>query len=170
MKRGPADDGASSVIGMILMVAITVLLVTVVAALAFQPIQLCDPLPPPVLQIIEIRDYDEASSALTYDSWVVMQNSGTENLRNDGLAARFYCDDVPVDCQIETLHGEVLVPSHQSGVDKMHGPGCSGATWDPNELLVVDLRDGTFRPGQTVRLDIVSKDEGCVISRHWFRH
>lgn len=168
MEPETASDGVSSVLGAILMLAVTVLLAAVVSALAYQPVQLCEPFPPAVFQIMEIRDHD-ASPALTYASLVVMQNTGTDHLRNDRLAARFYCDDVPVDCHIETLHGEILVPSHQAGVDKMHGPGCSGATWDPGEKLVVDLRDGTFGPGRTARLDIVDKEKGCVISRCWFR-
>jgi hypothetical protein len=40
----------------------------------------------------------------------------------------------------------------------MWGAGCSDQYWDPGELLGLDLTDGTFRPGDEVRVDIYSRD------------
>jgi hypothetical protein len=169
MERGADAGGVTPVQGVILMVAVTVVLAAIVLAALFWLPHLCDPFPPTVFRVLAVHHQNEAGTALNYDSRVLMENAGSERYLNGDLAARFYADDVPLNCVVETLHGADFVPTHHNGVERMQGQGCSGLHWDPGERILVDLRDGSYRPGQVARLDIVDKNEGCVVSRCWFR-
>jgi flagellin-like protein len=162
-------DAVSPVLGVAIMVVVTVILAAIIYALFFQPIKLCDPFPSADIKILEIHDYNKGGHTLVYASRVLLQNTGTKMYRNRRLAAQFYRDEVPVKCHIETLHGTDFIPTIHNGVKTMGGAGCSLEHWEPNEKVLIDLRDRTYMPGQTARVDIIDKDTGCVISRHWFR-
>ncbi|NLX50183.1 MAG: hypothetical protein GXY82_10030 [Methanospirillum sp.] len=164
------DGAVSPVLGVIFMVALVVLLVALLLLL-FPPLHLCDPFPPVEIQAVMVHDYSEDGSVLNHDSRLLLVNAGTMLLRNRPLTARFYAGDVPVDCRLETFHGEDFVPSHHFGIERIQGSGCRGELWEPGETVLIDFTDRTFMPGQTVRVEIIDRNEGCIISRHYLtRH
>ena len=169
MDPARADNGVSPVLGVILMVAVTVILAAIILALLFNPIKLCDPFPPATIQVVTVHDYNEAGTVLNYDSRVLFRNMGTVRLKNRPLTAAFYADGVHVDCVLRTFHGEDVVPSHHFGIERIQGEGCRGETWEPGTSVLIDFKDRTFMPGETVRVDIIDTTEGCVISTHSFR-
>lgn len=170
MDRARAD-AVSPLVGVVLMVVVTVVLAAIIAALLFWLPHLCDPFPPSVIRIAGFHDYDDRSgNLLNYDSRILLRNSGTENLPNRQLTAAFYCDGVRVRCNLESFHGEDTPGgSIHTGYEKIKGEGCRGETWESGASVLIDFNNGTFLPGQTVRVDIIDIGTGCVISRDSFQ-
>ncbi len=168
MPRERNELGVSPVVGVVLLVAVTVLLALIILALFSLP-HLCTPFPPKQIEIVVIHDYDEDRPLLNYDSRVLLNNIGTEDLLNRHLSARFYVDGVPIRNAISTFHGEDFIPTHHYGVELMRGEGCRGEKWLKNEYVLIDFKDGTFKPGQTIRVEMVNSNTGCIISRDEYR-
>ncbi|WP_246589278.1 hypothetical protein [Methanofollis formosanus] len=80
--------------------------------------------------------------------------------RTDDLWAQFYRNGEPVATRLSTLYGYTFIPSHHYGIQTINGR----EMWDPNGRITVDFTDGTFRPGDTVRVEIYSKSEERLIS------
>jgi len=130
---------------------------------------LCDPLPPGEVEIVLIHDYDEDRKTLNYDSRVLLRYVGAEPLQHRPLSARFYVDDRPLRNTISTFHGEDFIPTHHFGVERMGGVGCQKDLWEPEGFVLIDFKDGTFHPGQVVRVDVLDTRTDCVISRDYYR-
>ena len=168
MPRARHENGVSPVVGVLLMVVLAMILVMLLLFLFSLP-HLCDPLPPGEVEIVLIHDYDEDRKTLNYDSRVLLRYVGAEPLPNRPLSARFYVDDRPLRNTISTFHGEDFIPTHHFGVERMGGVGCQGALWEPGAFVLIDFKDGTFRPGQVVRVDVLDARTDCVISRDYYR-
>jgi len=151
------DEATSSVIAVMLMVVIVVSL----AALMFLLIRYPDLVSmfsiPSIFTITAVYHLDEHNS-LNYDSRLILTHTGNKRYENDKLWAEIFKNGVKINCIIDTMNGGHFIPTHHNGVERMWGPGCSGQYWDPGELLGLDLPDGTFRPGDEVRVDIYSRD------------
>jgi hypothetical protein len=169
MDPARADDAVSPLVGVVLMVAVTVILAAIVLALLLLWPHPCDPFPSALVRVVEVHDYDEAGTVLNYDSRVLLRNLGSRDLPNRPLTAAFYCDGVHVDCVLRTFHGEDLIPTHHFGIERIQGAGCRGETWEVGTSVLIDFTDRTFMPGTTVRVDIIDTGTGCVISRDFFR-
>ncbi len=167
MDRARAD-AVSPIVGVVLMVAVTVLLAVILAALLFWLPHLCDPFPRAVIQVVAVHDYGEGGSPLNYDSRLLLRNFGPDDLPNRPLTAAFYADGVHIDCRLETFHGEDVVPSHHFGIERIQGLGCRGETWESGGSVLIDFTDRTFMPGKTIRVDVIDTGTGCVISSHSF--
>lgn len=165
VPRAWHETAVSPIIGALLMVALVVLLALILLSLP----HLCDPLPPTAIEVVLIHDYNEKGTVLNYDSRVLLRYLGTERLPNRPLSARFYVDDRLIKSEISTFHGESFIPTHHYGVERMEGLGCQGELWVPGAFVLIDIKDGTFRPGQAVRLDVADARTGCVISRDYYR-
>jgi len=164
------DHGTVHAQATILMVAITVLLALLVYLLfRMPPLDWAAPLssPPPLFVITSIiHESDRPPYGINYDSRVILYHNGTVRFENDDLKAVFYRNGAPVACSIETLNGHLFIGTHHTGVEKMWGFGCSSPYWNPGERIGIDLTDGTFRPGDRVRVDIIQKSTARVVSRH----
>jgi hypothetical protein len=161
------DQAVSQLIGIILMVGLVILL----AALLMLLIQL----PSFNLQeitrtpsFIEIRRfyYESELGYLNYDSRVILFHNGTEKLENSKLWAEFYRNGIKLPVVIETLNGYDFISTHHQGIQTMGGLGCSGTAWNPGEKISLDFTDGTFHPGDQVRVDIFTRPSGALISRY----
>jgi len=121
---------------------------------------------PCIIEITGIYHEDEITHAACLDSRVVMRHSGDDTISNDDIYARVYRDYSLVSCNIETFNGFNFVGTNHYGVQWMGGSGCSSEYWYPGEKTSIDFSDGTFRPGQTIRIDIIRKESNEVISSH----
>ncbi|MEN6342161.1 MAG: type IV pilin [Methanospirillum sp.] len=170
MDPARADDALSPLVGIVLMVAVTVILAAIILALLSWLPHLCDPFPPSVIKIEEIHDYNEAGTKLTYASRVLLRNFGTKDLPNRQITGAFYSDGKRVQCTMKSFHGEDYPDGfHRSGFKTMGGEGCRGLTWEAGASVLIDFNERTFMPGQTVRVDIIDSGTGCVISSDSFR-
>jgi hypothetical protein len=155
-------------IGVILIVAITMVLAAMVLLLFHLPsFDFLEQKEPSFLEIRNVYHQDEHGS-LNYDSRVILFHNGTEILDNSRLWAEFYKNGAKLPVNIETMNGNEFISTHHLGVQTMGGLGCSGSTWTPGEKIALDFADGTFRPGDTIRADIFIKPGGTLISRYTF--
>lgn len=160
------DSSVSQAKATILLVLITLVL----AALLWASISLPDlncvfvEDVPGMIEIIGVYHDDEITHAPSLDSMVVLRHSGSDAIENDDIYARVYRDYTPVSCNIETFNGYIFVGTNHYGVQWMGGSGCSSEYWYPAEKIAIDFSDGTFHPGNLVRIDIISKETGKVIS------
>lgn len=155
-------DGTSSTIGIIFLVAITVILAALISVIfldiGFPEFQLPEETPTIFeIQVILIETPD-------YDSRIVLKNVGDHAYENDLLSCSIYINDELSGCVIETLNGHNFISSHHYVVQTIGGMGCSGTYWRPSEKLPIDLSDNTINKDDRVRVDITWKPNATVIS------
>jgi len=122
---------------------------------------------PSDLQILAVYHNDEQGH-LNYDSRLILINNGSYSFGNQNLTAEFYRNGIKIPAVVETMNGDLFISTRHYGIQTMGGLGCSGPTWLPKEKISLDFNDGTFHPGDTIRMDIFSKTSATLISRHTF--
>jgi len=166
MKR---DSATSHAMGIILMVVITLIVAAILVAMILSMPLLQYSFTPTIFTITSIQSADEITQQLNHDSRVIILHTGTAIYQNKNLKAQFYKNGVQVNANIGTMNGHDFISTSHTGVQWMGGMGCSGATWTPGEMTGIDFSDGTFHPGDSVRVDIIDKSTNQVISRHIYR-
>ncbi len=168
MSYLPSDSALSHPVSVLLLVAITVMLAALVALLItlpwFSPGIISTPSD---LQILAVYHNDEQGH-LNYDSRLILINNGSYSFGNQNLTAEFYRNGIKIPAVVETMNGDLFISTRHYGIQTMGGLGCSGPTWLPKEKISLDFNDGTFHPGDTIRMDIFSKTSATLISRHTF--
>lgn len=149
------------------MIAITFLLAVLVLLLIPQMPFLYDQSVPAIFKITKIR-HDDGHNHLNYDSYVVVQNTGTTGYRNMNLYALTYRDGVLLGASITTINGHAYISTHHYQIQTLGGQGSHGTTWDPNEKISIDYRDGTFHPGNVVTIEVYDVVTQQILSRHTF--
>jgi len=173
MYSGPKNADASSYpVGVILLVAITfVLALLVLLMVQFQPfVFTMEKEIPAIFTITSIQGVDEISGHLNYDSRLILLHTGTADYQNRNLKAAIMKNGERVPCTINTMNGHDFISTSHTGVQWMGGSGCSGDTWSPREQISIDFSDGTFHPGDLVKIDIIDRITDKTISRHVFRY
>ena len=160
------DDAVSNPVGTILMVALTILLV---ALLFFGLFPNLFDTTPSLIQITGVRHYDDETGRLNYDSRVILIYKGEKRLDNTGLRAVFYRNEQQVPAVIGTMNGDQFIHSNHFGVQTISGEGCKDSGWCFNQMMSIDLNDRTFYPNDMVRIDVIEKAGGRIISRSRFR-
>lgn len=169
-SNGENEEGASNLVGNILMVVIGIILAALLLSLLLQFPTLMDQSIPTIFQISKIRHVNDAGR-LTYDSRVMLINKDTTGYKNRNLMAKIYRNGIPLPFTIATFNGhDYIAYAHTAGVDTMGGPGCSGDTWDPGELTYIDFNDNTFHPDDVVQIDVYDNSTRQIISRDIFPH
>jgi len=152
------------------MVAVTLLLALIVLLMMniFLPAWNPDKGIPEIFTITAIESTDEVTGHMNFDSRVILLHTGVTDYKNDNLKARFFKNGQPVSSSIVTMNGHDFISTSHFGVQWMGGSGCSGTTWIPGERICIDFSDGTFHPGEHVRVDIIDKEKDLVISQHTY--
>ena len=168
MKRKSSeqgDDGVSPVIATLLLIALTLILCAVLAAcvMCYTPSELSPSYPPEILAIESIDHYNNGT--LTFASKVTLRNIGTKKLRNANYSADVYINGEEQFIIIKTLQAHEFIDTHHFGIDLLYGCGPRGYEWESGNSGVFDLNDGTIHPGDSLRIDIIRKEDGKVISR-----
>jgi len=123
---------------------------------------------PEIFIITAIVGTDDITGHMNFDSRVILFHSGSKTYQNNNLTAKFFKNGQMVPGSIITMDGHDFISTAHYGVQWMGGMGCSGTTWSPGERICIDFTDGTFHPGDTVRVDISDTNSGIIISRHEF--
>jgi FlaG/FlaF family flagellin (archaellin) len=165
------DYALSPVTATTLMVAVTIILAAIIAAMIFflPSVQYFFAPIPAIFTITSIESTDEITGILNYDSRVILRHTGTATYQNKNLRAQFYKNGVQVNANIQTLNGHDFISTIHTGVQWMGGMGCEGVMWTPGEMTAIDFTDGTFRPGDSVQVDIIDSTTNQIISRHTYR-
>lgn len=168
----PGDDASSNPMGVVLMVAITIILAALVLIMCLGFFMMPEwkiATIPAIFIVTDVIHTDDVTGAVNYDSRLILMHTGSITYSNTDLKAHVFNNDQPVNCVIETLNGNDFISTVHIGVQWIGGPGCSGSTWLPGESTAIDFTDGTFHPGDRVRIDIIDKSRNEVISRHVYR-
>jgi hypothetical protein len=166
-----SDRAGSHIIGVILITFVTIILVIValVVILGFQ-------LPhgeAPVQTIFKITNVVHTNfyGKMTRESYVVLTNIRKESYRNRYLSVKLYVNDIESNMNLPTLNGDASCSSLHNGVQNIGGIGSEGnrdkssAKWYPDQSIWIDFSDGTFGPGDTIRIEVYDGSTGKIISR-----
>lgn len=168
MSDGRSGEAVSQVQGVLLLVVITIILAVLLFLMLHIPLwQGGSPEEPPeIFAITQLNHYCEKNSArLNYDSRMTIINNGVATYVNDDLRAEIFVNDRFSGALIYSMNAHQFIPTYHIGVERMEGTGSTGYYWYPGSRIFLDLTDGTFRPGDRVRLDIYHKDHDRIISR-----
>ncbi len=168
LSQHPNNEAVSQPVAVLLLVAITVILAALVLLLIHLPsFDLGMIAPPSILQILWVYHQDE-QGRINYDSRVILINNGKNPFENKNLKAEFFRNGKKIPVVIETMNGDLFISTHHHGIQTMGGLGCSGTTWLPLEKISIDFSDGTFHPGDRIRIEVFEKPSGKLVSSHAF--
>jgi hypothetical protein len=168
LSPSPRDQAVSHPVAILLLVAICIILAALVLLLIKIPsFDLGTLATPSFLQILRVYHNDEQGH-LNFDSRVILINNGTDLFENKNLRAEFFCNGLKIPALVDTMNGDLFISTHHYGVQTMGGLGCSGPTWLPKEKISIDFTDGTFHPGDQIRIDVFQKTDGRLVSSHVF--
>lgn len=170
------DDGVSPVIATLLLIALTLILCAVLAALCMSLIspileQPVNKSPPEILAIVSVNHYN--NTKLTFASKVTLKNIGTKPLWNSDYAAEVYINGIKQYIIIKTLQAHDFISTHHNGIQLLHGAGPEGEIWEVGNSGVFDLNDRTLHPGDLLQIDIIDNNTSSlfysnIISRSIF--
>ncbi len=164
-RRNP--EASSPVIGVILMLVVTFILAALVLLLMVHLPYQYDESIPAIFKITKIRHVNE-NGVMKFDSYMVVKNTGTTGYVNLNLYALSYRNGKLLECSITTMNGYAYIPTHHYQIQTLGGPGSQGRIWDPNELISINYKDGTFHPGDVVTFDVYDVVTQQIISRHTY--
>lgn len=150
------EHAVSQVQGVLLMVVITVLLFLLIAAflMGYFPLARHEPLAPPIIKIIAVNHY-----GAKLEGKITIRSFSSGDLINDDLQAILYANGKKVLANIHTLHGAGFIPTHHYGVKTISGSGCKELYFSPGETIVIDLKNGYIKPGDSLELRIYQKSD-----------
>ncbi|MDD4254124.1 MAG: hypothetical protein PHP59_01980 [Methanofollis sp.] len=115
-----------------------------------------NPRPPP----------EDASDAAMKEFWKRLGVHTTEPdrtryyVKND-MYPTFFKNGQKVEARILTMEAHEFIQTHHTGTQYMTG---KGSMWCPNGRIIVDFPNGTFRPGDVVRVEIRDTRTDALIS------
>ena len=157
------ERAEASAVGVILMVIVTILLaVAVLLALQYPTILLeaTNTTTPLVLKITSA-----ISTEPDYKSILLLTNIDTKSFENDDYYAEIFRNGEQMNCVIQTLNARNFISTCHTGVQTISGPGCIGGPWNVGAQGKFDLSDRSFRPGDTIRVDIYDTSSKTLFSR-----
>ncbi|MCP1662821.1 MAG: hypothetical protein D5R99_09360 [Methanocalculus sp. MSAO_Arc1] len=166
MEPVKSDDGVSQVQAVVILVALTFILAALLLLMLHIPLWWgeSNSMQPEVFAITELIHHCE-TGRLNYDSRITIRHTGTAVFRNDDLRAEIFVNDRNTGALIFTMNAHRFISTYHIGVQRLWGIGSTGFYWYPGELVYIDMTDGTFRPGDSVRLDVYDRESGSLISR-----
>ncbi len=177
MNRSGLDKNANSeILSIVLMVAIAIIIAALILSQIIILPRWNDNTVPAIFKITKIRHTDDYGR-LTFESYVVMVNSGTRSYDNWNLYAIAYRDGVQLPAEIPTLNADEQINDHNHhGVQSLWGSGVSGSRrdhdgkWNPGALLAIEFSRGTFHPEDVVMIEVYDKTTRTIISRDTWPH
>jgi hypothetical protein len=166
-----SDHAGSHIIGVVLITVITIIL-AVVALLIILGFQLPqgEAFVPTVFKITNVVHTNDFGK-MNRESYVVLTNIRKESYRNRYLSVKLYVNDIQANMNLPTLNGDASCSSLHNGVKNIGGIGSEGnmdkssAKWYPDQSIWIDFSDGTFGPGDTIRIEVIDTTTGKIISR-----
>ena len=166
MKRKLSEirnDGVSPVIATLLLVALTIILCGIVAAISMPFINQLDEQPPEILAIESVNHYNDAGE-YKKSSNITVKNIGREFLWNSAYRPVFYINGtrhIIKDPELTKLNAR----GQATGLGRITGDGPNGDAWAPGAIGYFDLTNRASRKGDVVQVDIIRNSDGKVISR-----
>jgi len=167
MSGGRFEEAVSQVQGVLLLVVITLILAVLLFLMLHIPLWPggSPEEPPEIFAITQLDHHCEKNGGLNYDSRMTITHTGSNAFANDDLRAEIFVNGRDSGALISSMNAHQFIPTYHIGVQRMEGTGSTGYYWYPGSRIFLDLTDGTFRPGDVVRLDVYHKDRDQLISR-----
>lgn len=184
-----SDEAVSSLQANLLLVALAMILAVLVLLMLHLPSLDLDMAGAPcIFEIVAINHIDEDTHTPNYDSRVTLRYNSTpasmdisdpsdlmrwylgtpednadrtREYDKSDLSAHFFRNGEPISASIPTMYAHEFISTHHYGVQTMNG---EGSRWYPGRPITIDFTDGTFRPGDVVRVEIYSNTDGRLIS------
>jgi flagellin-like protein len=171
MLSSRTESATSPVIAAILLVAVTMVLAMLVLLLCLGfALPAPEPEVPAVFRITSVRHTDE-NGVMNHESYLVLANAGSTSYKNRYLFVKLYVNGTLAAGNVPTLNADAFINSDHWGVERIGGPGSTGsmtsplAAWYPDQLIFIDFSHDTFRPGDTLRVDVGDSTTGTILSR-----
>jgi hypothetical protein len=162
---------------MILLIGIVIVLAALIlACFLFIPSWFDEPVVDSPYKITEIKHTDLKTGLLNYESYLVLNNTGTIIKQNKNLYVKTFVNGKEANCNIPTLNGDQSCGSNHIGVERIGGLGTTGglakstSCWYPGQEIWINYENGLFHPGDTIRIDVYDKTTGKIISRDTWPH
>ncbi len=157
--------------GIVLMIGISVILAILILlmCLGFLVPQ-GEATPQDIFKIITVNHYD-TNGKMDCNSYVTLINTAKKSYRNRYLYVKLFVNGVPSNAKLPTLNGYAFCNSDHTGVKNIGGPGTKGnmeystARWYEGQYIFIDFNDGTFRPGDTICIEVYDGMTNRMISR-----
>jgi len=170
------EHAVSAVTGVVLLTGITILLMTLVLliCLGFR-LPSAEPDVPDVFRITNVNHFDR-NGKLDYNSYITLENTEKKSYQNHYLYVKLFVNDVPSSAKLPTLNGDAFCHCVHTGVQNIGGLGTNGnmkystSRWYGGQKIFIDFSDGTFRPGDTVRIEIYDSNTNKILSRDTWPH
>ena len=164
------DRAGSPFIGIALMTVITILLAALVLllCLGFHILQADEV--PDIFKIVNVNHHDK-NGKMDYNSYVTLRNIGRKSYLNRYLFVKLFVNGIPAHANLPTLNGYAFCSSDHTGIKNIGGLGVKGnmnyatSRWYEGQEIFIDFNDGTFRPNDTIRLEVYDSTTGKIISR-----
>jgi len=165
------DRASSPVIGTIATLGIVFILVLLVLLLCLGfELPHADEEVPVLFKITNVT-YTIDPAKVNRASYLVLTNIGKESYRNRYLFVKLFVNDVPANLNLPTLNGDASCHLFHYGFQNIGGPGSDGgmnnpaAKWYPDQMIFINFNDGTFGPGDTLRIEVYDGLTGTLMSR-----
>ena len=165
------DHASSNGIGIIVIITIVVILAVLVLVMFLRfELPHADEEAPVVFKITNVV-YTIDPAKVNIASYVVLTNSGKQSYRNRYLFVKLFVNDNPANLNLPTLNGDASCNLHHYGVKNIGGLGTEGemdkstSKWYPEQTIFIDFNDGTFRPGDTISIEVYDGLTGKILSR-----
>lgn len=125
---------------------------------------------PDIFKIVNVNHFDK-NGKLDYNSYVTLKNSGKKSYLNRYLFVKLFVNGIPSKANLPTLNGYAFCSSDHTGIQNIGGLGVKGninyatSRWYEGQELFVDFNDGTFRPNDTIRIEVYDSTTGRILSR-----
>jgi hypothetical protein len=120
-----------------------------------------------ITNVVHTNEYGK----MNRESYVVLTNIGKQSYRNRYLSVKLYVNDIQANMNLPTLNGDASCSSLHYGVNNIGWKGSEGemdksiSKWYPDQSIWIDFSDGTFGPGDTIRIEVFDSTTGKIISR-----
>jgi hypothetical protein len=165
------EDASSPITGIILLIGIAIIaaMLLLLLCLGFQ-MPHGEAQVPAVFKITNVVHTNQYGKMIR-ESYLVLTNKGRQSYRNRYLYVKLFVNGIQVDLDLPTLNGDASCHLHHHGFKNIGGQGSDGgmdksnAQWYPDQMIWIDFNDGTFGPGDTIRIEVYDDITGQILSR-----
>jgi len=165
--REPATSSAQ---GILILLAITFVLAALVLHVALQWPHLAGEPEVPAIFVITKTQHTNKYGILTYESDMVVVNTGSITYDNRKLYAKLYRNGELLPCIIPAINFNEFINRGHLGIKKIGGLGTNDYVWIPGALVSIDYSQRTFGPGDTIQFEVYERDSNKLISRDTYPH
>jgi len=165
------DRASSPVLGIVLLIAITVILALLVLLMCNGFLMPRGDQSVPIIFKIASITFIPDSDRVNVRGFVTLTNTQSVNYRNRYLKVITYVNGRDANCNIPTLNNDLFCTLNHNGVWHLYGVGTQGnrnnpiSVWPGHSDISIEYKKGMLHPGDTVTLEFIDTRTNQIISR-----